>query len=235
MSETVPTHESWIAGLIEHRIALGMAATASILLMVLLVIQPGGESDHPTQGTSKELTVPEKQANTARQASPEQAKSSAPRYRIPEKASSPPKPEVIRPARIIRPITPSTPSQPARIRQPSPAASPPAPAKSAAPAKANPSSRTAGASIAKPATATQGSKASAAQVFFVQVAAYRDRNSAQQQAAMLMQKGWNSTVTANAKGWYTVRIGPVSSRGAADKLRQQLRNKAKLKGFVVQG
>ncbi|PJC69549.1 MAG: hypothetical protein CO017_07760 [Zetaproteobacteria bacterium CG_4_8_14_3_um_filter_59_5] len=50
-----------------------------------------------------------------------------------------------------------------------------------------------------------------------------------------MQQGWNSSVSSNDKGLYVVRIGPVSTRQAADKLRSQLMDKAKLKGFVVEG
>lgn len=69
----------------------------------------------------------------------------------------------------------------------------------------------------------------------MQVGAYRERSSAQQQAAMLLQKGWNSMVSTNARGLYVVRIGPASSRDAAARLRSALLNKAKLKGFIVEG
>jgi len=237
MSEAETVRGAWIAGLIEHRVALSVAASASILLIALMVMQPGGkparQADH-SQGAQTDTLHPNDSL---------QATAHGPRYQVPEKPSTRPKPQVIKPAPAIKPITPSTPSEPARIRKQADLAKPPTTTvKPPAPATIRSPKPSAGARISKSApptrssttTPAQGNKATAT-IFFVQVAAYRERSSAQQHAARLLQKGWNSTTTANAKGWYTVRIGPVSSRAAADKLRQQLLDKAKLKGFIVQG
>ncbi|OIO70698.1 MAG: hypothetical protein AUJ58_02205 [Zetaproteobacteria bacterium CG1_02_55_237] len=241
MTVTKPKNESWIAGLWEHRVALGIAASASILMMLILVVQPGNKSASNKQHGTASGT--EKQAAASKAVHVEQTRSGAPRYAIPDKSLSSQAAKEVAAAPVVRVITPSTPTEPAAVKRPAPAPAVKSPAAKpvvqtiAKHSSQNDSAAPKAKPVAKPASAqaTQQDINAAAQIYFVQVGAFRERNSAQQQASMLLQKGWNSMVTTNAAGWYAVRIGPVSSRGAADKLRQQLLDKAKLKGFVVKG
>jgi len=223
----------WLASLREHRIALGIAVAASILLMALLVMRPGSQSESDN--------------NRARKASPLEGKQHAapatPKYRVPEKPRQHSKSRqharrTSRPA--IKAITPSTPSAPSRQHASRVKIEPPA--KKMQTSKAPPRKPANAAAMhaeptaqQTPGQAAKGDIKPIAHVFFVQVGAYRERSSAQQQAAMLLQNGWNSMVRKNTNGLYTVRIGPLSSRSAAGKLRKRLIDKKKLKGFIVDG
>ncbi len=225
-------NDSWIAGLWEHRVALGVAATASVLMVALLVLQPTIESRSKNQGTHESTPVASK---------PDQVAPSglgAPRYAIPDKALPGQKAKKAAPS--VKTITPATPTKPVATKPttvkpaaskpvPKPVIKAPAAAKSVVKSIAKPKAQPAAGHAPKQDVKTDSG------IFFVQVGAFRERSSAQQQAATLLQKGWNSMVTVNAAGWYAVRVGPMSSRAAADKLQQQLLDKAKLKGFVVKG
>lgn len=213
---------SWIAGLLEHRVALGIAALASVALVVLLVMTPSKQASKPTVSAPASTTTPAP------------ASTGAPRYAIPDVAS---KPGIEAPA-PVRTITPATPAEPVRAQAPEARPSPPpvAAKPAARPAVSAPTVKPVVKSASQPpaAPATVGGDASG-HIYFVQVGAYREHSGAQQQAATLLQKGWNSVVATSNKGLYVVRIGPVGSREAADKLRSQLLDKAKIKGFIVEG
>ncbi len=199
MPETKQQQHSWIAGLKEQRIALAIAAAASLAMIVLLILAPDMAAD--SKGSAKKS---QPTANT-------------PVYAIPERhAAQPPKQHIKTPPPPHKKHTKDTSKQKT------------APKKKV-PHKIKPVSNVAPKNHPKPIKSTQHA------VFFVQVAAYREKNSAQQQAASLMQKGWNSMVTRNNKGLYVVRIGPVSDRPAAIVLHRKLIDKAQLKGFIVQG
>jgi len=233
-----PMRDSWIAGLWEHRLALGIAATASVLMMALLVLQPTIESRSKNQRAHQSTPVVSKSVQIV------PPSSGTPRYTIPDKTLPDQQVKKAAPP-AIKTITPDTPtkpvvSKPAAIKQavikqttPKPAHKPvvkaPAAAKPVVKPIAKPKVQTASGQVAKQDAKTEPG------IYFVQVGAFRERSSAQQQAATLLQKGWNSMVTINAAGWFAVRVGPISSRNAADKLQQQLLQKAKLKGFIVKG
>ena len=217
MTQTNQAAESWIAGLLEHRVALGIAAGASIALIIMLVMTPSKEPGRTTVSVS------------GQPATPKAVTSDTPRYAIPDKQQK--TDTRIAPAAAKKVITPDTPAQAIRPIQKAPA---PVTNRPAVSNKASVASQpVVKAAPAKPAVASSPNVSG--HVYFVQVGAYRERNGARQQAATLLQQGWNSSVSSNDKGLYVVRIGPVSTRQAADKLRSQLMDKAKLKGFVVEG
>jgi len=225
MPVTKRVNESWIAGLMEHRVALGVAATASILMVALLVLQPSIESRSKKQAAHEASPAASKLDKIA------PSKSGTPRYAIPEK--SVPRQQVKKSVAppTIKPITPSTPAKQVNIKPPvpNPVVKKPAPSKPVVEGIAKPTIQPGALSASTPDTKTKS------KILFVQVGAYRDRRSAQQQASTMLQQGWSSSVTTNAKGLFVVRIGPVSSREAAEKLSQKLLDKAKLKGFIVEG
>lgn len=221
MTKPPQAAESWIAGLLEHRVALGTAALASTALIVMLVLPASKEVAKP---------VPSSPAMHTQTESPSL---NPPRYAIPDFTGT----HQVPAHAVVKNIMPDTPAQTIRPQLSAPETiEPPATTR---PATLIPAagSATAGPDVharpQKPEAAVPGN--TPGHVYFVQVGAYRERSGAQQQAAMLLQQGWNSTVAANDHGLYTVRIGPVSSRRAADDLRTQLLNRAKLKGFVVEG
>lgn len=191
MKDTESTNRSWIAGLMEHRVALGIAILASILLIVFM-LRPLGDRYKKAEKNSH-IVMP-----ATNQPSSGQAGNQPPQYSIPDKP-------------VSQPMLASKPTA--------------VPAKpSALPKKP----------VSTTSSATQVTKA-AAHGYFVQVGSYRDLANARKQAAQLMRKGWNSSITTNAAGLHTVRIGPVPTHAAAEVLRQKLIDKAKLKGFVVEG
>jgi len=206
MPETKKQQHSWVAGLKEQRIALGIAAAASLAMIVLLVLAPNMAADNKDSANKTRpasdtpvYAIPERQQVKA-------AKTHKPARSTAHKPTSPPPKTHKKPATRQKTI-----SEKVMSHKSKPAIS------------ENPKIRS------KTAKTAQHS------VFFVQVAAYREKNSAQQQAASLMQKGWNSMVTRNNKGLYVVRIGPVSNRPEAIVLHRKLIDKAQLKGFIVQG
>jgi len=196
MNETESTNRSWIAGLMEYRVALGVAVLASVLLIVFMLSPSGNQADKDRQ-----VAMP---ATANHVSSSNQAGAQAPTYSIPEK-----------PANL--------PQTSANHARPSPAVPAPATRPVATPGK--------------PVSATnQGSAPhtkAAAHGYFVQIGSYRNLANARKMAARMMQRGWESSITVNTAGLNTVRIGPVSTRSAAEKLRQRLLDKAKLKGFIV--
>lgn len=229
MPVTKRSKESWIAGLMEHRVALGVAATASILMVALLVLQPSIESRSKNQAAHEAPSA----ASKTTQATPSTPE--AHRYAIPEKSVPPQQVKKAVAPPTIKPITPSTPAKQVNMKPPAPkpVVKKPAPGKPVVKAVAKPVSNPKPVSAA-PQVTNPGTK-TVSKILFVQVGAYRDRRSAQQQASTMLQQGWSSMVTTNAKGLFVVRIGPVSSREAAEKLSQKLLDKAKLKGFIVEG
>jgi len=198
--ETKKQQHSWIAGLKEQRIALGIAAAASLAMLVLLVLAPDTASDNE---------------DTAKKARPT---SNTPVYAIPQRQQL----QQAKPARAAPHKSDTQPQKKHATKQ------------KTAPEKII-SHKTKPAKHMKPENRSKPEKTARHAVFFVQIAAYREQNSARKQAASLLQKGWNSMVTRNNKGLYVVRIGPVSDRPAAIALHRQLAEKAQLKGFIVQG
>ncbi|MDQ6988152.1 MAG: SPOR domain-containing protein [Mariprofundaceae bacterium] len=206
MPEIKKQQHSWIAGLKEQRIALGIAVAASLAMLVLLVFAPDTTSDNK---------------DNVKKIGPA---SNAPVYPIPQR-------QQLKPAKSARAAPHKLDTQSQK--------------KHASKQKITPEKHTAHktkpASSAKPEHNAKNKNRSTPEktaqhaVFFVQVGAYREQNSARQQAASLLQKGWNSMVTRNNTGLYVVRIGPVSDRPAAIALHRQLAEKAQLKGFIVQG
>jgi len=234
MTTSGPTKEPWIAGLLEYRVALAIAATASIALVTMLVITPSGEMPGHTSVSASSAS---KQGMSTQTASTQHSQQAAPRYSIPDTSNA--RRDVPPPAPAIKAITPDTPSSPPSGSVKQKAKTSVKAASEAKPVIKQVTKPIAKAAVSSPAASAQRSISKPAagtstHVYFVQVGAYRERSSAQQQAATLMQKGWNSVVSSNTgNGLFVVRIGPASTRGAADKLRDQLLNKAKLKGFVV--
>jgi len=231
MPTTQRINESWIAGLWEHRVALGVAATASILLIALLVMQPDNKTGSKVQSVHDTTPAHKQQTATPRQKNIGQSRSGTPRYSIPKKSLPRQQTKKVAAPPVVKAITARTPAKPARIKRPAPetAVKIPAAAKPLVLPIAKPQVQ------AAVGQATKQDMKTTPRIFFVQVGAYREHSSAQQQASTLLQKGWNSTVTTNARGWSVVRIGPISSRSAAEKLRQRLLDKARLKGFIVEG
>lgn len=212
MKETAATKRTWIAGIMEHRIALGIAVLVSILLIVFM-LRP---SENHFKNAERDMHVMAPTTNspalTTNQGGSEQKDGENPKYSIPKKPAT-------------------HPQAPAYTAQSSVATRPLTPAPSAKPSD---ESRKAASVVSSNQTTAQQTTMPA-QIYFVQVGSYRDIANARKQAALLLQKGWNSSIATNAAGLHTVRIGPVSTRTAAEQLRQRLIDKAKLKGFIVEG
>ncbi len=223
MPTTQRINESWIAGLREHRVALGVAATTSILLIALLVMQPDNKTGSKVHSVHDTTPAHKQQTATPGQKNIGQSRSGTPRYSIPKNSLPRQQTKKVAAPPAVKAITASTPAKSARMKRPAPEPT------VKLPAAAKPQVHTAVGQT------TKRNMKTTPRIFFVQVGAYRERSSAQQQASTLLQKGWNSTVTTNARGWSVVRIGPISSRSAAEKLRQRLLDKARLKGFIVEG
>jgi DedD protein len=205
MKETEAAKRTWIAGLLEHRVALGIALLASILLIVFMLKPSGNQYDRAEKDMHVMVPATDNHTVAATQESSGQPGSETPKYRIPEKPAA-------NQQASTSPAQPPVAGKPVAAAASTPAAAPGQPSRQAA---------------------AQHTKAPG-QVYFVQVGSYRDLANAQKEASLLLQKGWNSSVAVNAAGLHTVRIGPVSTRDAAEKLRQQLIDKAKLKGFIVE-
>ncbi|MDX8391817.1 MAG: SPOR domain-containing protein [Mariprofundaceae bacterium] len=201
----------WLAGFQEHRIALGIAAAASLAMIVLLVLATDEtpenkslEKNNPVASDAPLYTLPQRHL--------EHAPASKTKQQLKPARSMPDKPTSTAPTKRKKGTGKQTIVSEKTIRT-----------------KTTPTSGTQPEHRSKVETTTHST------VFFVQIAAYREKNSAQQQAATLMQKGWNSMVTRNTKGLHVVRIGPVADRPAAIILHRKLVDKAHLKGFIVRG
>lgn len=132
----------------------------------------------------------------------------------------PPKPPDTQPA-------PPSPAKPAPAPKPDPAPAPePAPTPAPAPPKP-PAAQTA------PAAAPA---ADAADRFTIQVAAFREAQSAEQMVATLRGKGYPAyhlrTTVADKGEWFRVRVGAFASREAAETMLRKL-NGDQMQGMVI--
>jgi len=205
--------DSWIAGLKEYRVALAVAGIATVAIAVLLTLSPD------TAVESNPDTAKHQPSSSPLYAVPHRDESASVAKKIEKVPSQPPAFKTITPETRIEPVSRQVKKRKIQVKK-----------KISSVKKHAPESQPGKTKQKKNGPSLTGNKT----IFFVQTGAYRELTSARKQAAILMQKGWNSALTRNAKGLHIVRVGPVANRSAAKMLLRQLKSKAQLSGFIVQ-
>ncbi|MDX8407053.1 MAG: SPOR domain-containing protein [Mariprofundaceae bacterium] len=213
--------QNWRATLAEHR-AAWLIASASILLITVAMFWPG-LFDFPEQPNQEpqasHQTAAEKQSPTYSAARPATVRAE-------------PKPETIAPQKAMD-EQPGHASKPlAKLTRPHSAA------RQQPVSQPESSNLNAAASRAKltsaPSRVGKADIASTKGNYYVQTGAFRDKSHANRLAADIRRHGWAATVVPKPGHLYAVWVGPKANRSLAKTLRETLKLRLNLKGFIIQ-
>lgn len=202
----------WIAKAAEYKIAIGIAAVCTVIILISLV----WPSPQPETPISEVQTTPPPSHVFTVPAAPAPAPATAPAIQ-PSQAPSPMEKEL-----SAKPLFPAAPT---------PAPKPPAPKPQAA----------APAPMAKPITSTPKPKpaAPAATVanmaptgYYIQVGSFKDKQRAITLAGKLQNENWPSLIVPRPDGMHGVWVGPYKAQSSADKAKLALKKGTGLSGFV---
>lgn len=238
--------DSWIAKAGEHKIAIGVAAACTIVILgSLLWPTPKPQAPISAVKTATPSTPVFTPKTPAPQPAPAAQSAPAVQQAAPASSPAPSAPSTMQQELEAKPLFPSSsqPSTPKPAAQPAPKPAPPAPrpaptAKPSKPAHAP-------APAATPATPTPASSAPAAQLrpvpvasipagYYVQLGSFKSQKGAAELAKKAASKHWSSYVAPRPNDLHAVWIGPYRTRPEADKAKLQLHKDMGISGFVVQ-
>jgi cell division protein FtsN len=199
----------WIAKAAEYKIAIGIAAACTVIILVSL-IWPAPPPQTPINEVR--ITPPPAHVYT-----PPATPTPPP---VPKPATPPP-PNPMEKELSAKPLFPATPKPAPKPAAPKPQAAPkPTPAPAPKPAVA-PTSKPA-APVATNAPAG----------YYIQVGTFKDKQHAIALSGKLEYKSWPSLVVARPGGMHAVWVGPYKTRDDVDQAKSALKKDTGLPGFV---